>query len=290
MKLPDHFIIEKHSGLRILRRKTVSQSEVLAIITQYEKNTAKGRESALKEGAQSSLCLFPALVGGERRNLCLKHYRSRDKLRSFQDALRLSRAAKSLKAAEAFLSLGINTAKPLAAIERRKHFLLEESFLIMEDISQHVGFPEYIEKNFSLPLTKQQIYHKRAFILHFAAYLSFLHQNGIYQTDFKTTNIFAQEDMLERTLFWMIDLDHVVFARKLSARRKAKNLLQINTSVPAAMTLADRMRFFHYYTGRAKLTTKDKQFIKRIIRWSWKRNPHWHPRFKLEAKRIRQWQ
>ena len=290
VKLPDYFITEKHDGMRILRRETVSQSEVLAIINQYERNKAKQGEKPLKEGDKASISLFPALVGGKKRNLCLKYYKFRGRLRALLDAFRPSRAVKSLKAAEAFLNLGIKTAKTFAVMERKKHFLLDEAFLIMEDISQNLGIPEYIEKNFSPPLTNRQILQKRTFILQFASYLSFLHQKGIYQTDFKTTNIFAREDTLGKTNFWMIDLDQVVFAKELSTRRKAKNLVQINTSIPAAMTLMDRMRFFLHYTGRKKLTPKDKRLIRRTLRWSWKRNPHWHPRFKMGARRIREWQ
>lgn len=287
MNLPDSFITEQHGDLRIRRSETVSQSEVLAIIKQHEGNKAK---KALKEGAKSSISLFPALVGGEERNVCLKHYGSRGRLRALQDAFRPSRAIKSLQTAEAFRNLGVKTATPYAVIERRKHLFVEESFLIMEDISQNHGIPEYMEENFSPPLTKGQFHEKRRFISHFASYLSFLHQKGIYQTDFKTTNVFARQDAPGNTLFWMIDLDHVVFARELSSQRRAKNLVQINTSVPAVMTLTDRMRFFHQYTGREKLSAEDKRFIRGIIRSSWERNPHWHPRFKMGARRIREWQ
>jgi len=276
--------------MRILRRETVSQSEVLAIINQYEKDKAKQGEKPLKEGDKASISLFPALVGGKKRNLCLKHYKFRGRLRALQNTFRSSRAVKVLKAAEAFLNLEVKTAIPLAVVEKRKLFFLDESFLIMEDISQNLGIPEYIEENFSPSLTKGQVHQKRTFILQFASYLSLLHQKGIYQTDFKTTNIFAHEDALGKTVFWMIDLDNIVFAKDVSLRRKAKNLLQINTSIPAAITLSDRLRFFHHYTGREKLTEKDKMLIRRIIGWSWKRNPHWHPRFKMGARKIREWQ
>jgi hypothetical protein len=126
--------------------------------------------------------------------------------------------------------------------------------------------------------------------MRFAAYLALLHQKGIYQTDFKTTNIFVCQDRGKETSFCMIDLDHIALTKKVPLKRKAKNLLQINTSVPATITLADRMRFYHHYTGQGKLTTRDKMLIRGIIRQSWKRNPHWHPRFGMGAKRIREWQ
>jgi len=69
-----------------------------------------------------------------------------------------------------------------------------------------------------------------------------------------------------------------------------KNLIQINTSIPNEITLTDRMRFFHHYSGKRQLEKMDKKLLGKIVRLSWKRNPHWHPRFKMGAGRIREWQ
>ena len=88
----------------------------------------------------------------------------------------------------------------------------------------------------------------------------------------------------------LIDLDKVIFGKKVSNRRRIKNLVQINTSIPGTITLIDRMRFFHLYTGKNHLKKEDKEIIRKIIRLSWKRNPHWHPRFGIDSKKIVRWQ
>ena len=290
MKLPDHFIKEKDNGLRIIRRDTISRAEVISIIKNAGNNRGSRKKKVLKKGPKSSIYLFLAIIGGKKTYLCIKHYKSQGKVNALKGFFNPSRAVNSLKAAETLRGLKIKTATPLAVIEKRKCFLLEESFLIMENISSHLGVPEYIEQNFSHPLSKNQVERKRAFIKEFAHFLIDVHDQGTYQHDFKTTNIFVEENSAKKIFFWLIDLDHVRFKKRVSTGMKIINLVQINTSIPSAITITDRLRFFHYYTGEKKMQKKNKMIIRKIIRLSWKRNPHWHPRFGMDAKKIREWQ
>jgi len=249
-----------------------------------------GGGDIVKEGPKSTVYLLPVTLDGGKRNTCVKHYKFQGWVNSLKNIFVPSRALNSLETAEIFHFLGIKTARPLAVLIRGKRFIPKESILIMEDISQYEGLPEYIEKNFSPPLSKDNLRQKRIFIRQFAHFLSQLHDKGVCQNDFKTTNVFVDEDSTEKKDFLLIDLDQVLFLKRISKRRKIKNLVQINTSIPWEITLADRLRFFHHYTGRKRLEKEDKQMIQSIIRLSWKRNPRWHPRFRMGAGKIREWQ
>lgn len=290
MKPPEHFITEQHHQLKITRRDTISRSEVLAIIQQHEQETKDRRETIIKNGPKSTVSLLPVLLEGKKQNLCLKKYKFRGWANALKNIFIPSRALSSLKAAETFELLGIKTAIPLAVVEKRRGFILKESMLVMENISKHLGFPEYIEKNFSPSVSKDYIQQKRTFIKAFALFLRHLHNQGVYQNDFKTTNVFVEATLSKEKSFWLIDLDQISFLKKVSTRQKIKNLCQINTSIPWEVTLTDRLRFFQYYIEKKMLGENERRMIKKILRLSWKRNPHWHPCFKIDAETIRKWQ
>jgi len=289
LKIPNHFVIEKYDNLRIIRRKSISLAELVSVIKLNGIRKENLEVRLLKQGKRSSIYLFPALIEGKKINVCLKHYRFPG-MNALKNIFIPSRALSSLKAAENLRSLGVKTAKSFAVIEERRGIFLKESFLIMEDISHFPSFPEYIERNFPSSLSKDNLNQKRTFIEEFARFLVNLHAKGIYQHDFKTTNILVEEVEPGKRDFWLIDLDKVIFGKKVSNRRRIKNLVQINTSIPGTTTLIDRVRFFHLYTGKNHLKKEDKEIIRKIIRLSWKRNPHWHPRFGIDSKKIVRWQ
>lgn len=276
--------------MTITRRTTVSLSAVRAVIHQHRERTRDRNQSIIKNGPKSTVYLLPVVFEGKERTLCLKTYLVKGWLNSLKQICRPSRAMGSLRAAETLRREGIKTAAPLAVVDKKRGFLPMEAMLVMENISEFPGLPEYIEEHFPPSPSKKQIEDKRTFIKLFAFFLKNLHDKGIYQNDFKTTNIFVEEPVLAKESFWLIDLDQVFFSKKVSWRRKIKNLCQINTSIPWQITLTDRLRFFHWYTGKSRLEKADKKTLKESIRLSWKRNPRWHPRFKMDAKTIRNWQ
>lgn len=288
MKTPEQFVSERHRNLLIVRRSTLASSLVLAAFEQQRNRQARG--SVLKEGKRSSVALLPFPKGEGKQCVCGKYYPLPPWPRRLGTFLVPSRAMRSFRTALRFQALGIKTAMPLALIEKRDFGLLQESFLLMEDLSPLPGMPEYLAQHFSPPLAKDVQVRKKQCIRDFAHFLRKIHEMGVYQTDFKTTNIFVEELPGGRTDFHLVDLDQVVISRKVSVRGRVKNLCQINTSLPAVITLADRLRFYQFYWGKTGLTSQDRRLIRRIIRMSGKRNPEWHPRFRLDAARIRGWQ
>lgn len=288
MEIPEQYVCERHENLLMIRRSTLASSRVLAALEQH-----RGRHvlaTLLKEGKRSSVARLSFPDGESQEFACGKHYPLptwRSRISTF---LATSRAMRSFRTAHRFQTLGIRTAMPLALIERRSGGVLRESFLLMEDLSFLPGMPEYLTREFSPPLSKEAWRKKEQFIKDFAHYIQELHRKGVYQSDFKTTNVFVKELSEGRREFYLIDLDQVKICRKVSTRRIIQNLCQINTSLPAVITLADRVRFYRFFWGKTSLTAQDRSLMTRLIRMSWKRNPQWHPRFGLDAARIREWQ
>jgi tRNA A-37 threonylcarbamoyl transferase component Bud32 len=71
-----------------------------------------------------------------------------------------------------------------------------------------------------------------------------LHSLNIYHADLKACNIMLSDD---RSAFFFLDTDRVNQFRCLSAKRRLKNLVQINTSIPKYISKSQRMAFIIAY-------------------------------------------
>ena len=72
-----------------------------------------------------------------------------------------------------------------------------------------------------------------------------MHSKGIYHADLKACNFLFDKD---KGLF-LVDTDRVVQSGSISMRRRLKNLIQLNTSIPLSVSRAARMRFIKAYSG-----------------------------------------
>lgn len=75
-----------------------------------------------------------------------------------------------------------------------------------------------------------------------AKWIQMIHSQNIWQRDFKSSNI-----LVDQGQFIMVDLEGVKKCKKLSLRKKVINLAQLNASISNAISLKDRLRFFHFY-------------------------------------------
>ncbi len=91
------------------------------------------------------------------------------------------------------------------------------------------------------------------------ALLRRLHDDGVYLDDLKTCNIFI--DDREPPGFRFVDVDNARRGRPVTARRRIKNLAQLNRSTPLAAGLSVRRAFWAAYA--LGLAPKDARRIRR---------------------------
>ena len=84
---------------------------------------------------------------------------------------------------------------------------------------------------------------KRRTLKQLAAWMRQFHDTNLWQRDFKSENILCRNGD-----FFMVDLDGVRI-RPLRESQKITNLAQLNASVSRAVTIKDRLRFYHYYSA-----------------------------------------
>ncbi len=100
---------------------------------------------------------------------------------------------------------------------------------------------------------------KRRALKKLAQWLRKIHDTNIWQRDFKSSNILCQHGD-----YFMVDLDGVRI-RNLSEQNKIINLAQLNASVSNALTVKDRLRFYHYYSADHPRTRQQRRAVYRKV-------------------------
>ena len=106
-------------------------------------------------------------------------------------------------------------------------------------------------------LSDQQV--KRRALEKLAQWLRTFHDTDVWQRDFKSSNILCQNGK-----YYMVDLDGVRI-RRLSRQKKIYNLSQLNSSLSNAITIKDRLRFYHYYSADFGQTRQQRRSVYRKV-------------------------
>ena len=127
-----------------------------------------------------------------------------------------------------------------------------QSYFLAELLGDRLHLNAYLSA-----LTDERV--KRQALKKFALWLKKFHDTDVWQRDFKSSNILYQNGN-----YFMVDLDGVRI-RHLSRQDKIYNLAQLNASVSNAITIKDRLRFYHYYSVGRQLTRLQRRAIYRKV-------------------------
>jgi len=100
---------------------------------------------------------------------------------------------------------------------------------------------------------------KRRALKKLALWLRKFYDTHVWQRDFKSDNIFCRNGE-----YFMVDLDGVKI-RRLSERQVIINLAQLNASVSKAISIKDRLRFYHYYSANFQPTRQQRRAVYRRV-------------------------
>ena len=144
-------------------------------------------------------------------------------------------AVRSWKGSLTLLFNGIPVADPVAVIVFRNR----QSMLITRDLDQP-DLDRFLASGYSsLPLPE-----RRSLAEALGRFVGTLHAKGIYHADLKACNIKVCTNPVQ---FFLLDTDRVEHKRALSRKKRLKNLVQINTSIPLQVSRTARMAFLTAY-------------------------------------------
>ncbi len=205
-------------------------AELLAV----EQVLASPRARRLKDGARATV----AIVSGGGGELVLKRFRDRT-LPGVLEALVLgSRAARVWAGAALLRAADVPTAEMLAVLERRRLGIAVESCVVARRVPGPLLDELWRERHGAA---------RRSLTVAFADYLRRLHAAGLYPQDLRAANIVVPCE--QPAVFVLVDLDRVRRYRRLSWRRRRKNLVQILRSVGRGAPRSERLRFLARYLG-----------------------------------------
>ena len=112
------------------------------------------------------------------------------------------------------------------------------------------------------------------FLFRLARAVRKLHDRGVYHADLKSSNVLVRGDT-----FLFVDLDRVSFSADVPDRGRSFNLAQLNASVHAAVTRADRLRFLRAYMGCDRARWRQfRAWVREIMKRTIARKHLWPPR------------
>ena len=127
-----------------------------------------------------------------------------------------------------------------------------QSYFLAEMLSDRFHLNAYLSA-----LTDERV--KRQAIKKLALWLRKFHDTDVWQRDFKSSNILCRDSD-----YFMVDLDGVRI-RRLSETNKIYNLAQLNASVSNAVSIKDRLRFYHYYSIDFQPTRPQRRTVYRKV-------------------------
>ena len=207
-------------------------------------------------------------IAGHERVLFVKRYNSFSVRFKLLSPLFQSGALRSLKGAAILGRAGIASARPVAALEKRKYGVLVHSFFISDEIAGGKTADTYWMKSLRDRMGPDGFRCRRRFIERLAGLFRSLHAERIYHNDLKDANILVvgRDGHADCALF-LLDLEGVRRCHWLSERRRLKNLVQLYRTLGPYLSRSQQLSFLKSYFGAAFRDRKRKRaWIMGVVR------------------------
>ncbi len=260
LKESTEFTVQMEKGIHYFHRRDFSLDRLKRMMEEHQDLVRERPFSLIKYSPEVNVSIWDD--GGER--ICLKQFCYPHFWERMKEHFRRSKGLKSWMAANGLRARGIPSLKPLALVERKNWLGLKESFLFMEALANDQEMDRYILKGF------EDLNKKRIFIKTFARWLDRLHKMSLYHKDMKTCNILVSERG-ETWDFHLLDFEDIRMDEKVNHRKLFRNFLQLNTSTPKMMTMADRFRFFREYLRLNPIVKDQRVFLQGLMNESRRR-------------------
>ncbi|MFN3531874.1 MAG: lipopolysaccharide kinase InaA family protein [Candidatus Brocadia sp.] len=276
LKTNNVFKVATHANYKVITRNEWDVNTLAALIKKHMLSFEGQFDTIVKSSAKTRITRTPLSHEGIK-SVCIKEYRYPSAWKRFLYSFQSSPARRAWVAAHGLMAANFRTPQPIAFFEEKRSGILKKSFIIMEDISACLPCNRYVSEKFSDCCNKATSGKKRRFISCLAMSFKHLHDSGTYHGDLKANNIMIKE-LTDTWDFFYLDLDRVSFHKKITIRKKVKNLSQLNASIPHCITYTDRLRFYRAYAGIKNLTKEDKEILRAIVQLSIQRKHVWNPK------------
>jgi hypothetical protein len=207
---------------------------------------------------------------GEKRVVYIKRYNAFSLRYQLQSVLVCSGAENSLRGAAILSTIGVPTARPVAAIEHRRGGMLIKSFFVSEEVDGGKTADAYWREDAKMFAGAAGFRRRRVFLKQLAELFSRLHAYGVYHNDLKDANIMVVPEWTDRhPSFYLLDLEGVRRYAVLSRSRHIKNLVQLNRTFGKYLRRTELLYFLTcYLAGNIADPRLKKGWVEDIFRRS----------------------
>lgn len=188
---------------------------------------------------------FTAGFNGINKEVYFKQYLYRSAWDFIKHLIRPSRARRAFKAAMMLAENGFEAPVIIAMGERKLSFFHTINFLVTLVAESTKEIYKLIDDTPD-DSDKEQLRCKRELIRAFGRTIGKMHAKGIFHGDLRLGNVLVRREE-DGWRFFFLDNERTKKFRRLPARLRLKNLVQINMHRTDALTGTDRMRFFRNY-------------------------------------------
>ena len=241
----------------------LARSDFLALLADPDQALKGAGSRVVKKGPDSYVVKTSFLLDGIDKAAAFKRARYLTWHKALLGLFRRSRSLRAWHLGHALRERGIAAARPLCVCEPRTGGLRWQSYLATEWIE---GAPlhEYIAGLAAAPAAERRAKSRRCAVV-LGRLLGRMHAWNVGHRDLKAANLILAENASQLQAH-LIDLDGVRLVRRLSERRRARNLARLATSMEAHawITRSDRLRFLRAYLAAAPLDGH-------TWKWFWRR-------------------
>jgi len=237
-------------------------------------------------------------VGDAELDVYVKRPRRKQTWKIILDCLRASRPLRAFDLGHRMMTRGVDTAMPLAAIERRVGPFLVDSILITETVPashlnqflharlSHVADPQLADMS-----EAEQESVARSVLSSLGQMVRRLHDNNLVHRDLKSGNILVHWTPEDGPSVVLIDLDGLKHVSRISMRQRFQGLMRLNVSLLACTSVshAGRLRMLLGYLRRPGAgRIAFKPYWRVLQQWSARKlNQQINSRRKRQRKRQR---
>jgi serine/threonine protein kinase len=250
VKYHPEFVLEKRGSLSIQVVRTLTEQLLPKIVPEPDHLFDLPECEIIKDERKIKVARVKMEIESGVKTVYVKRYSAFSWRYRFGALFESSRALRSLSGAAILAESGIQTARPLAAVESRSWGMLNRCFFLSEEIEGGKTTGAYWRQDLLTVGGKEGMRGRRRFMRGMGELFRSLHEQGIYHNDLKDTNIVVRADSnggAER--FYLVDLEGIRRYRRLNRRRQVKNLVQLNLSLGAHLRTTDKLRFLASYLG-----------------------------------------
>jgi hypothetical protein len=250
VKYHPEFVLEKRGSLSIRVVRTLTEQLLPKIVPEPDHLFDLPECEIIKDERKIKVARVKMEIESGVKTVYVKRYSAFSWRYRFGALFESSRALRSLSGAAILAESGIQTARPLAAVESRSWGMLNRCFFLSEEIEGGKTTGAYWRQDLLTVGGKEGMRGRRRFMRGMGELFRSLHEQGIYHNDLKDANIVVRADSnggAER--FYLVDLEGIRRYRRLNRRRQVKNLVQLNLSLGAHLRTTDKLRFLASYLG-----------------------------------------